>query len=243
MNKNNSRKTIWIYAVILFTSAFIVLIWTGYSQIKFNKNIEDYKSRLSNKEIESNKFQYNLSSALAENKKLVDEINNLSEKLSEIEKKNENLERELTGIKNKNSSTLSSYEQVLKADNEYNNGNIRESVLILLRIDTFHLSEQALNKYYDLINKTYKKAAHLFYREGYNSYKKKEYDKAIENLELSLRLANKEYFSDDSYYYIAYSNYNLNNKEQSKEALNNLITEYPESSYYNEAKDLLEKIG
>jgi len=65
---NNDKKTVWVYAVILFTSAFIVLLITAYSQIKVNKNIDEVRNKLGSTEKEKSNFQMSLSSALAENK-------------------------------------------------------------------------------------------------------------------------------------------------------------------------------
>lgn len=42
-NNKSERKTVWIYAVILFTSVFVVLLLTAYSQIKLNTNINKYQ--------------------------------------------------------------------------------------------------------------------------------------------------------------------------------------------------------
>jgi hypothetical protein len=65
----NGKGKVWVYAVVLFTSAFIVLILTAISQIRFNKNIDEYRDQISNKEIEKSKFQLNLNSVLEENTK------------------------------------------------------------------------------------------------------------------------------------------------------------------------------
>jgi len=60
-----------------FCCAAIVLLWTGYSQIKINNYLQEYEDKLHDKENESSMFQYNLSSALAENEKLKKQINEL----------------------------------------------------------------------------------------------------------------------------------------------------------------------
>jgi predicted lipid-binding transport protein (Tim44 family) len=40
MDENKKKSSVWLYAVILFFSAFIVLVFAGYSQIKLNKSLE-----------------------------------------------------------------------------------------------------------------------------------------------------------------------------------------------------------
>lgn len=244
MYKNNEKKTVWLYAVILFTSAFIVLLLTGYSQIKFNKSLTDYKNRLNDREKENTKFQYNLSSALAENKKMNEELKSLKEDMLKTIEKNNSLSKNVEDIKNNQTITISSYELLLKADKEYSEGNIRESALILLeKINIYQFSENALNKYYELVSKTYKKAALQFYRDGLKDYKKGEYEKAVKDLKYSLKFAKNEYFSDDCYYFIGYSEYNLGNKDLAKESLETLISNYPDSSYKKDAEDLLTSIN
>lgn len=56
MDNKKDKKTVWIYAVVLFTSAFIVLMITAYSQIKVNKNIDYVRDKLGNSEKEKKQF-------------------------------------------------------------------------------------------------------------------------------------------------------------------------------------------
>ena len=53
------------------------------------------------------------------------------------------------------------------------------------------------------------------------------------------KLYDEDYYADDCYYFIAYSEYNIGNYDKAKEALNTIINNYPDSSYYKDAKDLL----
>jgi len=50
MYKNKNSKTLWVYAVVLFACAAIVLLWTGYSQIKINNYLQEYEDKLHDKE-------------------------------------------------------------------------------------------------------------------------------------------------------------------------------------------------
>lgn len=240
MYKNQGKKTLWVYTIILFTCAAIVLIWTGYSQIRISNNLEEYQNRLSDKENENNLFQHNLSSALAQNNKLNEELSDVKNKLTEALTEKESLRKKITDLEKRQSNTLDLYEQVLKADIEYTEGNTKKCAIMILDIDKDGITENnLLIKYNDLVNKTYKTASELFYSEGYNNYNNKEYDKAIENLELALKLYDKDYYADDCYYFIAYSEYNTENFDKAKDALNTIINNYPNSSYYKDAKDLL----
>ncbi|RXE57820.1 tetratricopeptide repeat protein [Acetivibrio mesophilus] len=243
MYKNKESKTLWVYAIILFACAAIVLLWTGYSQIKINNDLEEYQNRLNDKENENNMFQHNLSSAIAENDRLNEEINNLKNKLTAALNENESLKKEISDLEDNRSNTINVYEEVIKADIEYIEGNIKECAIILLEIDSKSIADKnLLIKYNDLVVKTYRDASELFYLEGYNNYKNKEYREAIENLNIALKLYDKEYYADDCYYFIAYSEYNTGNYSKAKEALNTIIDNYPNSSYYKDVKDLLKII-
>lgn len=240
MYKNKNSKTLWVYAVVLFACAAIVLLWTGYSQIKINNYLQEYEEKLHDKENESSMFQYNLSSALAENEKLKKQINELKEKLEAVEKENELLKKEISDSENKKEKEKNLYENIMEAYIEYAKGNIKECALKLLEIDSKSIMDNnLLEKYNDLVEKTYKKASELFYFEGYENYKNKKYSEAVKSLNLSLKLYDEDYYADDCYYFIAYSEYNIGNYDKAKEALNTIINNYPDSSYYKDAKDLL----
>jgi len=73
----------------------------------------------------------------------------------------------------------------------------------------------------------------------FTSNKNKKYSEAVKSLNLSLKLYDEDYYADDCYYFIAYSEYNIGNYDKAKEALNTIINNYPDSSYYKDAKDLL----
>ncbi len=68
---------------------------------------------------------------------------------------------------------------------------------------------------------------------------KKEYKDAKYNLQYSLKISEGEYFSDDCYYYIAYSEYRMEEYEQAKETIKILAEKYPSSNYIEEAQRLL----
>ncbi|HOM02284.1 MAG TPA: tetratricopeptide repeat protein [Acetivibrio sp.] len=243
MYKNKESKTLWVYSIILFACAAIVLLWTGYSQIKINDDLEEYQNKLSDKENENSIFQYNLSSALAQNEKLKEEINELKNKLEASKNENESLKKEIKDLEKRTEKDKNFYEEIIKADIEYINGNIKECAIILFEIDYKNITDKnLLIKYNDLAEKTYRKASELYYFEGYSNYKNKKYNEAIESFNFALKLYDKDYYADDCYYFIAYSQYYIGNYDKAKEALSTIIDNYPNSSYYKDAKDLLKII-
>jgi len=127
-------------------------------------------------------FQYNLSSALAENEKLKKQINELKEKLEAVEKEIWLLTeiKEISDSENKKEKEKNLYENIMEAYIEYAKGNIKECALKLLEIDSKSITDNnLLEKYNDLVEKTYKKASELFYFEGYENYKNKKYSEAV----------------------------------------------------------------
>lgn len=240
MNNSKDKKTVWIYAVVLFTSAFIVLLITAYSQIKVNQNIDEVKNKLGSTEKEKSNFQMNLSSALAENKKLSENIVILEKEIEDLKLNETSLQQEIKDLQNENTLKFENYQKLMKADIYYYSGDIKNCSLVLTReIKSDLLEKDAMELYKKLIDLTVNKAALEFYREGYEYYKNKDYDKAIESFNNSLSLKDDDYFSDDCYYFIGYSNYKKGNLSSAKDAMETLISKYPDSTYKKDAEDFI----
>lgn len=238
--KNNDKKKIWIYAVVLFTSAFIVLLLTAISQIKLNKNIDDYKTQIYTNEKEKSDFQLNLSSSKNQNKKLQDELKTTKEDLEKELKENENESQKYKDLELKLSKSINSYEKLLQAENEFLNENfIAAAVILQKQCDIKYLNEQAMKRYVSLKDSTYKKASKELYINGLKNYNAGLYNNAIEAFQLSAELVSYEYYSDDCYYYIAYSYYKAGKYDLASSTVDNLIKNYPSSSYIDDAYDLL----
>jgi len=238
----NGKAKVWVYAVILFTSAFIVLLITAYSQIKFTRNIDNLETQISTKENEKNMFQLNLNSALKENEKLLNENKKLEEQLKKEKEVVEEQERKILEIKNSENEIINSYEKLISAQNEYENENFVNCAFILLYdVKPEHLKDDGLKKYNELIEKSLYKAAHNLYKEGLNLYKDKQYDEAIEKFKKSLELSENEYFSDDCLYLIAYARYYQGNKQEALSYYRDLLNKYPGSSYAKNSEMIIKK--
>ena len=217
MYSNKERQTFRIYVIILFVGAAAVLLWTGYSQIKISGDYENYKNRLSDKENENIRFGYSLSSAMKENEKLADEKTKIEDELLKIRSKSKDLEKEISDLKRKQAEATKIYEGVLKAEYEYSRGEIKESALILIDIKENQLTNEYLKQKYGYLKETVGgEAAKKFYLDGYKKYLNKDYIGAIKELKISLELTQNEYFSDDCYFYIAYSKFYLNDYKKLK---------------------------
>lgn len=242
-NEGNAKKTLWVYAVVLFTSAFIVLLITGYSQIKFNKSIDDYESQINAGKNERSKVQLTLSSVLEENRKLKNENAALKNENAANKKELEQKTFEVASLNEKNAGAKKDYEALLKAQREYNSGNLTACALLLaINFNKASLDTAGLLEYNRLRDLTFDKAAVNLYQDGYYWYMKKNYDKAIEKLTQSVSIKADAYYSDDCYYFIAYSEYRKGNFEGAKNMFNKLLENYPQTTYKEEVQRMLNLI-
>ena len=240
MNDNKKSK-IWVYAVILFTSAFIVLLLTAYSQIKLNRNLNDYKNQISHKETENNEYRQNFSSAQEMNVKLNEEIKKLQEENAALKGDILELEKE-KDIINKESQDKSAVEEALHtAFSVYLNGNIIECAGMMKKIDSSRLDARAADTYKLLMSKVYSEAGKLLFDEGFSLYNKAKYSDAAVKLQLSSEYAPGAAYSDKCLYYLAYAEMKSGNIVSAVEHMNKLTSNYPESRYLKNAKRFIEK--
>lgn len=243
MSENNGKAKLWVYAVVLFTSAFIVLLITAYSQIRINRNITDYQNQIFAKENEKNQFMINYKTASEEIARLEQEVDSLNKTVTGNKDEIDKLKEEQTSLNARMEEITGAYELLAAAEEELDKGNIVNSAEILLdKLDATLLSANGNIRYEKLKEATYKKASSLLYRQGYERYTKKLYSQAAESLIKSIRLSNIEYFTDDCYYFLAYCEYRTGNNEKAKEYLNTLLNGFPKSSYNADASRLLKSL-
>ena len=241
--EKNGKNTIWLYAVILFTSAFIVLLLTAISQIKFNKNIDEYKNQILIEESAKNNIQINLGTVLSENKKLNEKLKDLMQENEDLKIKVDEANKLLNKQQQKSSAYGNAYDMLINAQAEYNNGNIINCADILYsKIDSKLLGKTGVEIYNDLADKVFVKAAKILYIDGYKNYIDKNYETAINFLKKSYEYTSYEYFSDDCLYFTAYSYYRLGNINEVKVYMQKIVDIYPNSSYMVEAVNLIKEI-
>lgn len=243
-DRKNGRVKIWVYAVVLFTSAFIVLLITAYSQIKVNRNIVEYREQIYKDENEKRKYLLNLNSALEENMKLVNELKTLKEKLNEYESRLEEQEASEKESREKYDNINATYESLAAAFNDYENENpVSCAERLKNDIKTELLGPEGLRQYRQLWELSHKKAAHELYLKGYNSYRNKDFKAAADYLNRSLGFADDMIFSGDCYFLLANMEYKQGNVDIAKKYLYILLEKYPSSSYADEARNLLNKFA
>ncbi len=236
----NEKKQIWMYALILFTGAFIVLLLTAYSQVKFQNNISEYQSKLSSQEKAKINAVTDFNSAVKENKRLKEEIESFRQKLLESEQQLATEEEKYNELKIINDEAKGTAELLMKAQNLYIKEEYVDSAVILkYDIKKELLSATGLNIYNELLDKSYPKASQILYRDGYRNYKNKNYSSAIISLSRAIDFSKKnEYYVDDAYYYLANSYYKTSDYASVKNTAKIFYIVCPYSSFTKDMKNL-----
>ena len=217
-DQRKEKREVWKYAVILFTSAFVVLLLTAYSQIKLNKSIGEYESKIQGEIKEKYVYQYDLRKALQESKKLNEEISAMKKRVTELENKNSIIIKEVQAAENKLEEAAKFYIVLSEAEEEYKKGNLVKCAQLLNTVlDKNLLGTQAKERYDYLYGKTYYKAGLNLYAQGYSLYTKEKYIQAADSFIASYALTRKEYYSDDCLYFAAYSFYYSGKHSRSEE--------------------------
>jgi|GEM_PF-325100 len=241
LSMENKRQNVWLYAVVLFISAFIVLLFTAYSQIKLNKNLENYKNKVYSTENEKQMYQQHFASAQEMNEELNLRIEELEEKIEEMnqemtELKQEKNDLELESIRKSAANRLLSEALVL-----YMEGEPAKAFDLLEKIEPENLDEASVNAYDMLKRKAGSEAGSILFDEGYDLYRKGKYEEAVSAFERSYSYASDEEFSDKCLYYKAYAELKTNNRTSAVETMKLLISKFQESNYLSRAKKFVSR--
>ena len=243
-DSKNDKKQIWIYALILFAGAFIVLLLTAYSQVKFQNNISEYQSKLSTEEKAKINVVTDYNAAVKEIDRLTAEIENIRNKLIQSEQNLAIEEGKILDLEAKYNNTIVCNDLLLVAYEYYNKEDyINCAIKLKYDINTELLSIKSKEKYDFLVSMSYSKAAQMLYSQGYKSYKNKKYNEAIESLNRAIDFGQKnEYFMDDAYFYLAKSYYKELKYNEAKKLINSFIDNYPNSTFIVPMKELNAKM-
>lgn len=240
----NEKKQIWMYALILFAGAFIVLLLTAYSQVKFQNNISDYQNKLSTEEKAKINVVTDYNAAVKEIDRLTTEIESLRSKLVESEQKIAIEETKSTELESKYNDTILSNNLLLVAYDYYNKKDyINCAIALKYDINTSLLSPKANEVFNDLVSKSYGEASKLLYGDGYRNYKNKNYTDAILSFNRSIEFSQKyDYYVDDAYYYLAICYYKTLKYDEAKTLISSFIDNYPKSTFVKDMKELYNKM-
>ncbi|NLV36172.1 MAG: hypothetical protein GXY17_05815 [Clostridiaceae bacterium] len=237
---NESRKSnIWLYAVILFTSAFIVLLFAGYSQIKMNRSLEDYKSQVFDSESEKNKHLQNFYSAQEMNEKLNNDISMLEEDNRNLKEEKSLLESKSSALQEELDNRSEANEHFAAALASYLNGDFLETIELLKDVEVEYLEPKVVKTCRLLESRTKTEAGQLLFDEGFTLYEQAEYEEAAKRFLSSIEIAPAEVYSDKCLYYLAYAQMRSGNTSSAVVHMSRLAEDYPDSKYLKRAKQFV----
>jgi TolA-binding protein len=242
LNTSDRKKTIWVYAVILFMSAFIVLLITMFSQIKLNSNYETLKSENSENEEKVGEYKLSFSAAVKENELLSEELSETKEKLKEANKQIESYTKGDESDLGKDSQSFKSYENLLIAKEKFDEDDVVNCALVLKKINYDLLGTKGQNLYNKLLEDSQDEAIEILYEKGIESMESEEYEKAVEYFSDSYSLSNESEYADSCLYYMALCEYNLENNEDALMYIEKIENDFEKSSYLDDSNSLKEII-
>ncbi len=237
------KASVWVYAVVLFTSAFIILLFTAISQIRINNYLDDYKSKVDIKETEKNLVQENFLSAQEMNKRLNEKIDELDKNNEKLTTENENLRKEKEDLIETIFKKDESFQILMQALSAYKKGDIVSCAALIRKIDEASINKEQAKIYNELVQEVYSEAGRKLFNEGYYLYKDAEYEEAIKSFLLSYDYAPANDFSDKCLYYLAYSEMRIDKTDKAVKHMNMIIKDYPTSKYIKYAQDFVERYG
>ncbi len=144
--KKGSTKYLWVYTILLFSIAFILILVSAFMQQRAQKDIEYYKNELQSQKVFSQGVQNTLSNLTEENEYLKSEIEKEKEKLQEAE------DRILTA-EEEGSRAVSALDFLIQSQNLYDVRNYESAKAVLNLIDYDNLTIDAQTLYNKLAEK------------------------------------------------------------------------------------------
>ena len=235
--KKISSKNIWMYAVLLFTSAFVILVLTAYSQIKYNKERNNIQTTLQSEVAAKDTYKINLNQALEENKAIVAELEQYKQDNQAISDENASLKVENQKLRSDNAKIAKMYDRYAAADAYFINGDWTNSArMLFIDFDSSVLDKTAADRAAYIMTTVGAKVAENSYISGYSNYVANNYTDALSFFELSLAITKTAYYSDDCYYLEAHCYISMGDGTKAADLLKKLIDGYPDSNLINEAK-------
>lgn len=239
MEEYKKKSSVWLYAVILFFSAFIVLVFAGYSQIRLNKSLENYKNQVFNTESEREMYQKHFASAQEMNEELNLEIDSLKNEISSLKQDIGELEDSKADLESEYKKREAEADKLSEATELFLEGKPAECIDMILTIDTSYINERSLKIMKTLKLKAGVQAGKLLYDEGYELYQKRKYTEAASAFDLSYKYAPEEEFSDKCLYYSSYSELKAGDRMKAVDKMRLLVDKFPESKFLSKAKSFI----
>ena len=134
-------KIIWLYSIIMFTAAILLILISSLSQSRISPS--EVMAKESEQQAFNQTIQNRVTDLVSENEKLRNEIKIFSEKIQQLEQDSEGIKNE---IKEKNLAHEAS-EYLIQAEMLFNLGKNQESFEMLKNVNSFALSENGKQLY------------------------------------------------------------------------------------------------
>ncbi|MCR5626040.1 MAG: tetratricopeptide repeat protein [Lachnospiraceae bacterium] len=165
------------------------------------------------------------------------DLDELEKELSDIKKSNSELNGELDSF-NSDSGLMTGYNAIMEAASVYidDSDNAKSAADILSTVSLNGEGSEQYSRLYEVMNiKVMDKAAQDLLQKGKELYEEGSYGSAIENLESAKRY--KE--NAETLYYLAMSYIKSGNESDGRTMLNDVINDYPDSSFADDAKEYI----
>lgn len=229
LSKGINKSHVWILILCLLIIITNVLVITGYIQIKYNKTLSLRNSNISNIEKDS---------ILKENNELKSSIEKLEEELVRQKEEISQTEKKYKSAKDYSANILNVYEDLIKAEILRQNGDLIGSAEALKSVNKDYLQVEAGKVDNKIRNEVSKPAALYFYKAGQDDFVKGSYNIAIEEFKKSIYFITDEDFKDDCIFFLGKSYYLTGNNYVAKKTIKQLIDDFPDSEYKNEAENI-----
>ena len=216
----NKPKIPYIYAIIIFSSALLLILITSTSR--------NYINEEENKLTKQMGMFEGIQATLHD---LKEENNRLKEKLNFQQEKQKEMQESINELKDEKLLIMQNADDLLLAKDFYYIRDYINCAEYLYKVNTELLGEKARKEYNLIAGEVFEKASRTLYMKGYRDFKNKMYSEAIKNFETSLKYKNDMYYSDDAMYYLALSYKNINETDKSKQIFDEFIKTYPDSLY------------
>lgn len=166
------------------------------------------------------------------------EISSLKKQIDDLTEERDEAQRLLTSYEENDANRIL-YDTVIDAVNNYLQGEKTKAVEILVQIDVTSLPTSTSKNVYSMImSECAAAAATQLYNEGYNYFRKGDYQNAVTSLEKTIKIDSSK---AEAVYYCAKSYENLNETEKAKVWYQYIIDNFKNLWYANDAQAFLNR--
>lgn len=161
-------------------------------------------------------------------------LDELQRQVNTLTEDKDKLQKEVDKYKGGSSSTIKNYEYLIDALNQYAQQNYTDSAASYASIDSsVTIDSTAYNNAYKYLSSKLKgQVTDSLYQLGEQAYNSGDYDTAIKNYKKCLK-QDKSYVQ--ALYKLAYSYYKKGDTTNSNKYFKQIVKDFPDSQYYNEA--------